>query len=173
MAREWLNSQVSVGLCALKEGKWWIFSGSSFHPCLFIRIKITLFWWIQQYSLQHFSDVCALIRNVFGTMNDAHFAKYAESAASPMQGRSILLYWACFYCVYMWEKTKTVFPFGGGVPRSVSLSDAQAEQQMRDGKRLHAILLFSRLELAQGQSIVMPTLYKLFINFCPCLLLLK
>lgn len=70
-------------------------------------------------------------------------------------------------CVNVGEDKENVSFFG--FPRSVSLSDAQAGQQMRGRKR---ILLFSRLELAQGQSIVMPTLYKLFINFRHCLLLL-
>lgn len=47
---------------------------------------------MQQYPLQHFSDVCAVIRNVFGTMSDAHFAKCADSAASPTLASSVLLY---------------------------------------------------------------------------------
>lgn len=47
---------------------------------------------MQQYPLQHFSNVCALIRNGFGTVSDAHFAKFADSAASPMLARSIELH---------------------------------------------------------------------------------
>lgn len=64
-------------------------SGSAYHPRLFTRIVISHFWWIQHYPLQNFSNVCALIRNVFVAMSDVHFAKCAESAAAPMPGKSL------------------------------------------------------------------------------------
>lgn len=119
-----------------KTQKWWLVSGSAFHPRLFTRIAITHFWWVQQYRLQNFSDVCALIRNVFVTMSDARFAKCADSAAAPMPRKSLLPYWVRFYCVNVGEDKEGLsplfifFPF----PRSAPLSDDQARHQRRGGK---------------------------------------
>lgn len=153
-----------------KKRKWWIISGYAYCPRLFTRLVITRFWRIEQYPLQNFSDVCALIRNIFVTMSDARFAKCADSADAPEVSFALLS--TFLLCINAGEDKEALIPFFFSFPRSASLSDDQSRYQRRDGKKWHAILLFSCLELAQGQSIVMPALYKLFINFCPCLLLL-
>lgn len=105
VARERLNSQVSVGLCVLKKEH----GGLSVVPRIILAYLPELqthIWWIQQYPLQNFSDVCALIPNVFVTMSDDCFVKCADSAAA---GKSLFPYWVRFGCLLMWEKIKRLF----------------------------------------------------------------
>lgn len=92
-----------------KKRKWWIISGYAYCPRLFTRLVITRFWRIEQYPLQNFSNVCALIRNIFVTMSDARFAKCADSADAPEVSFALLS--TFLLCINAGEDKEALIPF--------------------------------------------------------------